>query len=160
MWGEKGKPKKETIFEDEHYTFLGKGVDFKGRAQFEGTVRVDGHFEGEITTDDTLIIGEHAVIKGTITGGTIISGGRVEGNITATKKVQLLRPAVLIGDIHAPSFSMEEGVYFHGMCDMGGALQTADQETHSDHASNGHSASPRFDMLQESATAQDTYLSS
>jgi len=119
MWGEKGKQKKETIFEDDHYTFLGKGVDFKGRAQFEGTVRVDGHFEGEITTDDTLIIGEHAVIKGTIVGGTIVSGGRVEGNITASLKVQLLKPAILIGDVHTPSFSMEEGVHFRGMCDMG-----------------------------------------
>ena len=119
MWGEKGKPKKETIFEDDHYTFLGKGVDFKGTAQFEGTVRVDGCFEGEITTDDTLIIGEHAVIKGTIAGGTIVCGGRVEGNITATCKVQLLKPAVLIGDVRTPSFFMEEGVYFQGMCDMG-----------------------------------------
>lgn len=124
MWGEKVKQKRETIFEDDHYTFLGKGVDFKGKAQFEGTVRVDGHFEGEITTDDTLIIGEHAIIKGTITGGTIISGGRVEGNITASSKVQLLKPAVLIGDVHSPSFSMEEGVYFQGMCDMG-AMPTA-----------------------------------
>ena len=119
MWGEKGKPKKETIFEDDHYTFLGKGVDFKGTAQFEGTVRVDGCFEGEITTNDTLIIGEHAVIKGTIVGGTVVCGGRVEGNVTATSKVQLLKPAVLIGDVRAPSFFMEEGVYFQGMCDMG-----------------------------------------
>lgn len=119
MWGVKGKQKKETIFEDDHYTFLGKGVDFTGKAQFEGTVRVDGCFEGEITTDDTLIIGEHAVIKGTIVGGTIVSGGRVEGTITATSKVQLLKPAVMIGDVRTPAFSVEEGVYFQGVCDMG-----------------------------------------
>ena len=118
MWGDKDK-KKDTIFEEEHYTFLGKGVDFKGKAQFDGTVRVDGHFEGEIIAADTLIIGEHAVVKGTITGGVIVSGGKVEGNITASKKVQLLKPAVLIGDVHAPSFSMEEGVQFQGICDMG-----------------------------------------
>lgn len=119
MWGDKEEKKKETIFEEDHYTFLGKGVDFKGKANFDGTVRVDGHFEGEITTADTLIIGEHAVIKGTITGGVIVSGGKVEGNITASQKVQLLKPAVLIGDVHSPSFSMEEGVLFQGICDMG-----------------------------------------
>lgn len=119
MWGDKENKKKETLFDGEQYTFLGKGVEFKGTAHFDGTVRVDGHFEGEITTDDTLIIGEHAVIKGSITGAVIVSGGKVEGNIHASKRVQLLKPAVLIGDVHAPSFAMEEGVLFHGMCDMG-----------------------------------------
>ncbi len=121
MWGEKEKTKKEPGFGQEFYTFLGKGVDFKGKAQFEGTVRVDGNFEGDITIDDTLIIGENALIKGTITGGTIISSGRIEGIITANKKIQLLKPAVLIGDVHTPTFAMEEGVYFQGECDMGAA---------------------------------------
>jgi len=120
MWGDKNEKKKmETIFEEDHYTFLGKGVNFKGKANFDGTVRIDGHFEGELTTRDTLIIGVHAVIKGSIAGGVIVSGGKVEGNIVASKKVQLLKPAVLIGDVHSPLFSMEEGVLFQGACDMG-----------------------------------------
>jgi cytoskeletal protein CcmA (bactofilin family) len=118
MWGEKPK-KRETIFDEQHYTFLGKGVDFKGTAQFEGTVRVDGRFEGEMHTDDTLIIGEHAVIKGSISGNVVVSGGKVEGNITAHQRVQLFNPAVLIGDVRSPNFSMEEGVSFQGKCDMG-----------------------------------------
>ncbi len=124
MWGEKEKTDKNAGFGQEFYTFLGKGVDFKGKAQFEGTVRVDGNFEGEITIDDTLIIGENAIIKGTITGGTIVSSGRIEGVITADKKIQLLKPAVLIGDVHTPTFAMEEGVYFQGECDMGVAPAT------------------------------------
>ncbi len=119
MWGEKEKNKNEVGFGQEFYTFLGKGVDFKGKAKFEGTVRVDGNFEGEIIIDDTLIIGENALIKGTITGGTIVSSGRIEGVITANKKIQLLKPAILIGDVHTPTFSVEEGVYFQGECDMG-----------------------------------------
>ena len=120
MWGDKDKKKeREIIFEEDQYTFLGKGVDFKGKASFDGTVRIDGHFEGEITTGDTLIIGESAVIEGSITAGVIVSSGKVEGNIIASKKVQLLNSAVLIGDVRAPSFSMEEGVIFQGLCDMG-----------------------------------------
>jgi cytoskeletal protein CcmA (bactofilin family) len=162
MWGEKTKQKKETIFEDDFYTFLGKGVDFKGCAQFEGTVRVDGHFEGEITTNDTLIIGEHAVIKGTINGGTIVCGGRVEGSITATGKVQLLKPATLIGDVHSPSFSMEEGVHFQGMCDMGisptseDAFENNDTGRIKDEKPNSHRVDslPKSNDLLEKITAK------
>ena len=46
MWGEKGKQKKEAIIGKDNYTFLGSEVDIRGKAQFEGTVRVDGRFEG------------------------------------------------------------------------------------------------------------------
>ena len=131
MWGEKGKQKKEATFGDENYTYLGREVDIKGKAHFEGTVRVDGRFEGEINADDTLIIGEHAIVKGIIRGGTIINGGRIEATITATHKVQLLKSSVLIGDVSSPSFSMEEGVYFQGRCDMGGVPETPIEVNHS-----------------------------
>ncbi len=151
MWGEKDKSKDGPGFGQEFYTFLGKGVDFKGKAQFEGTVRVDGNFEGEITIDDTLIIGETALIKGTITGGTIVSSGRIEGVITANKKIQLLKPAVLIGDVHTPTFAMEEGVYFQGECDMGVApkldLDAADRVL-----SNGQGKSSAAKMLSKMET--------
>jgi cytoskeletal protein CcmA (bactofilin family) len=151
MWGEKDKSKDGPGFGQEFYTFLGKGVDFKGKAQFEGTVRVDGNFEGEITIDDTLIIGETALIKGTITGGTIVSSGRIEGVITANKKIQLLKPAVLIGDVHTPTFAMEEGVYFQGECDMGVApkldLDAADRVL-----SNGQGKSSTAKMLSKMET--------
>ena len=122
MWGTTSdqKDKKwESIFEEGAYTFLGKGVAFKGKAKFDSSVRIDGHFDGQIVSQDTLIIGEGGVVKGEITCETIISSGKIEGNIVASQKVQLLKPAVLIGGVRAPSFSVEEGVVFHGTCDMG-----------------------------------------
>ena len=122
MWGtaaEQKDKKWESMFEEGAYTFLGKGVDFKGKAKFDTSVRIDGHFDGQIVAQDTLIIGEGGVVKGEITCETIISSGKIEGNIVASQKVQLLKPAVLIGSVRAPSFSVEEGVVFHGTCDMG-----------------------------------------
>lgn len=118
MWGSQGK-KKHPIVDEENFTFLGRGVDFKGVVNFEGTVRIDGRLDGEIHTKGTLVVGEHAVIKGIVTTGTLISGGRMKANVTATEKIQILKPGVLIGDIRTPSFTMEEGAHFHGLCDMG-----------------------------------------
>ena len=122
MWGtpaEQKDKKWESMFEEGAYTFLGKGVDFKGKAKFDTSVRIDGHFDGQIASQDTLIIGEGGVVKGEIICETIICSGKIEGNIVASQKVQLLKPAVLIGGVRAPSFSVEEGVVFHGSCDMG-----------------------------------------
>ncbi|MYF25089.1 MAG: polymer-forming cytoskeletal protein [Nitrospira sp. SB0678_bin_10] len=122
MWGTAAEKKDKnwgSVFEDGAYTFLGKGVDFKGKAKFDTSVRIDGHFDGQIVSQDTLMIGESGIVKGEITCETIISSGKIEGNIVASQKVQLLKPAVLIGGVRAPSFSVEEGVVFHGMCDMG-----------------------------------------
>ncbi|MFQ5992436.1 MAG: polymer-forming cytoskeletal protein [Nitrospiraceae bacterium] len=118
MWRRNGK-QKTSLRDDENFTFLGKGVDFKGVVNFDGTVRIDGRLEGEIHTKGTLVIGEHAQIKGVISAGSLVCSGKINGNISATEKVELMKTAVLIGDVRAPSFSMESGAHFHGMCDMG-----------------------------------------
>lgn len=121
MWGtsEQNDKKSETLMEEGTYTFLGKGVDFIGKAKFDGSVRIDGHFDGHIMSQDTLVIGEQGVVKGEITCETIICSGKIDGNVVASQKVQLLKPAVLVGGVRTPSFSVEEGVVFHGICDMG-----------------------------------------
>ncbi len=109
----------ETLNADEGYTLLAKGGEIEGIAKQEGVVRIDGHFNEANHTNDMLIIGEHAVIRGSITADEIICSGRIEANLTAQKSIQLLHPAVLIGDITTPAFSMGKGVFFHGMCNLG-----------------------------------------
>jgi cytoskeletal protein CcmA (bactofilin family) len=118
MFGVNGKT-KNPVEPDENFTFLGKGVRFNGVVHFEGTVRIDGQLEGEVHTKGTLVVGEHAVIKGIITAGTITCGGKIAGNVTATERMHLLKSAVVIGDVRSPAFSMEEGAHFQGQCDMG-----------------------------------------
>jgi cytoskeletal protein CcmA (bactofilin family) len=133
MWRRKD-PKQPLFCDDENFTFLGRGVDFRGIAYFEGTVRIDGRLEGEIHTNGTLVVGEHAVIKGLITTGTLISSGKIKANVTATEKIQILKPGVLIGDVRTPSFTMEEGAHFHGLCDMGSEAWGPDDQSHGEAA--------------------------
>ncbi len=120
MWLKRQETKgSEHLHTDGDYTFLGQGAEMQGFATLEGVVRIDGHFNGSIHTNDTLIIGEQAVIRGLITADEIICSGKVEANLTAKKRIRLLTPAVLLGDITTPAFSMEDGAFFRGMCDMG-----------------------------------------
>ena len=110
---------RQLLNPDEIIAFLGKGTEFKGIISYEGTVRIDGRVEGEIITKGTLVVGESAVIHAEISARTIVSGGRITGNIAASEKVQLLAPAVLTGAVKTPLLVIEEGVRFNGSCEMG-----------------------------------------
>ncbi|HMS83559.1 MAG TPA: polymer-forming cytoskeletal protein [Nitrospira sp.] len=115
MWDKK----RGDTDSDGNFTVLGKDVTFKGIVHFHSTVQLDSAFEGEIHAKGMLVIGENAVIRGSIIAETVVSRGKIHGNVTASSKIQLLKPAVLLGDISAPSFSMEEGAFFKGSIDMG-----------------------------------------
>ena len=51
--------------------FLDKGTNITGELQFAGTLRIDGNFHGSISTADTLIIGEHAMVHADIRAGEV-----------------------------------------------------------------------------------------
>src|SRR5437870_13916941 len=123
MWAKREEGNVYTMSGDEPFTFLGKGAQFKGIIHFEGTIRIDGRLEGEIHTKGTLMVGEHAVIEGDISAGVIVSGGQINGNITATERVQLLSSAVLTGALKTPLLYVEEGVHLHGTCDVEGRAE-------------------------------------
>ena len=101
--------------------YLGKGSRVTGKLNFEGTVRVDGQVEGEINAQDTLIVGEPAIINAQIAGSSVIIKGRVTGDITARKRVEIRAPGKLFGNVTTPSLIIQEGVIFEGHCSMGGA---------------------------------------
>src|SRR5688572_26475990 len=100
------------------HTILGREARFNGRLTFEGAVRVDGNFEGEIITDDLLLIGPGAEVRATINVGSIIINGSVEGDITAKVSVEIKAPGKLRGNVVTPALIIEKGVIFDGSCRM------------------------------------------
>ncbi len=101
--------------------FLGKGCSFDGKLSFEGKVRVDGQFTGEIHTKDVLEIGPDAEVKAELHVGSVVVGGRIEGNIHAAKRADLLGTASIQGNIEAPVVTMQEGAQVDGALQMGSA---------------------------------------
>lgn len=111
--------KKNGYMDDGNITLLAKGVELKGEIKVDGTVRIDGRLEGDVQTKGEVIVGEDGVVKGTISAGTLISSGRIKATVTTTGRVQLLKTAILIGEVHSPVMSIEDGAKFQGVSDMG-----------------------------------------
>lgn len=104
-------------------TLLGRGATFEGKLTFEGTVRIDGRFKGEVFTDDTLVIGEGAIVEAQLEVGEVIVQGTVIGNIVAKRSIEIHAPGRVKGDLHTPSLQIDKGVMFEGRSFMEAATQ-------------------------------------
>ena len=102
---------------------LHKGSRVTGQLTFQGPARIDGSVDGEIQCQGKLIIGEGAEVRAKIFGQIVTIHGRVEGNVTAKEKIELVAPARLYGNIVTPRLTITEGVVFDGDCSMGVAKQ-------------------------------------
>lgn len=97
---------------------IDQGCEFEGKLCFQGTVRINGTFRGEIFTPDTLVVGEDARVHGDIEAGVVVISGEVVGNVRATHRVEIHKPGVFKGDIFTPSLKVDEGVIFEGRSKM------------------------------------------
>lgn len=104
---------------EEINALLGEGTEFNGKLTFEGTVRIDGKFSGEIMSNDVLIIGEGAEVEAEIKVGVlVIKGGVVKGNVQAFQSIEIYAPGKLFGNIVTPQLFIDKGVIFQGNCSM------------------------------------------
>jgi cytoskeletal protein CcmA (bactofilin family) len=126
------RPNEPPPSEESVQAHLGKGSRIEGKLTFEGSVRLDGHIDGEIEAQETLIIGESAIINAQISAGTVIVKGKVNGDIAGRKRVELRAPGKLIGNITTPSLVIHEGVVFEGHCSMGGAADAKTEKVDKD----------------------------
>jgi len=122
------RKKEGGVRADDILAFLGKGVEFKGVLTYDGTVRIDGKFDGKIVTAGTLIVGETGFITAEIAAGSVVCGGKINGNIDAKKSICLQPTANVTGKLRAPRLVMESGAAFNGQSDMTG--ETAEEPAH------------------------------
>lgn len=109
-------------------SILGQGCKVKGDIELNGTIRVDGDFDGSISCPETLIIGKSGVVKAEVKVKNAIIGGKLVGNIHATNKIELQSGSHVEGDIETGRLVIDEGVFFEGQCKMGGKGRTTDEK--------------------------------
>jgi len=114
------RKKGRGVREGDALAFLGHGVDFKGILTYDGTVRIDGKFDGKIVTSGTLIVGETGLVTAEITAASVVCGGKIDGKIDAQKTIRLQATARVTGKLRAPKLEMESGATFSGQSEMTG----------------------------------------
>jgi cytoskeletal protein CcmA (bactofilin family) len=99
-------------------TMIGVGSSVRGTLMVQGTLRIEGEFEGDILNCARLEVGEHGLMRADVEVKEAVIYGRIIGNIRALGTVELKAGSRLEGDVAALSVVMEQGVYFSGRCTM------------------------------------------
>jgi cytoskeletal protein CcmA (bactofilin family) len=100
-------------------TILGPDASFKGELTFEKGMRLQGRFEGKVTTSGRLHIAKEAKLQADVEAGAIIVEGEVKGNLSANERIELKASARYEGDLRATRLVVDEGAVFTGHVSVG-----------------------------------------
>lgn len=133
--------------------FVGHGTTLTGETSFQAMLRVDGHLVGSISSDSgTLIVGANGQVDANISVATATINGSVNGDITASEKIQLGRTARVVGNIQAPRLTIEDGAVLEGGCTMLKAREAVEKQAATGAQSQSSSSSYQSSSY---ATADD-----
>ena len=93
---------------------IGEGSIFDGRFYVNGSIMIEGKFQGDIRTDDQLIVGPTGKVKTDIQARKVTIAGTLIGNISASEEVTLLHTGKVLGNIVTPKLTVEPGVITDG----------------------------------------------
>jgi len=104
---------------------IGEKSYFTGNFSINGSLRIDGRFEGKSLKADQLYIGHEGKVKTSIEAVSVIVEGLIMGNINATSRVLLMPTAKVYGDIRTPELIIQNGVLLEGRCTIANDLRTS-----------------------------------
>lgn len=125
-------------------TSVDASSEVEGRLRCKETLRIDGRVKGEIECEKTVLVGEGAKVRASITADEVRISGVVEGNIAARRKITLEQSAIVTGDLTTPGIVIEEGAKLKGRIVIGSDVDPAvDSESVADAKKAQPSKKPR-----------------
>ncbi len=110
-------------------SFIGEKSFFEGKFLINGTIQINGKFEGNILKVDQIFVGATGKVKANLEASSIVIEGVVIGNIKATTRVMLLPTARVLGDLKTPELIIQNGVILEGRCLISNNLNTPAKDT-------------------------------
>lgn len=99
-------------------TLIGQGAVCNGDFSAEGSVRIDGVVNGNVTITGALIVGAAGTVNGDVSAKSAMIGGEIVGNVTVTDKTELTGTARVLGNISTAVIVIDENAVFQGNCNM------------------------------------------
>ena len=110
--------------------FVGNGTTLTGEASFKGMLRVDGGLSGRVSSQDgTLIVSTNGRVDANVEVAVAQIYGTVNGDITASKRIEMGRVAKVTGNIQTPALVIENGAIFEGSCRMVQSKAASDKKS-------------------------------
>ncbi|TGK00991.1 polymer-forming cytoskeletal protein [Leptospira semungkisensis] len=107
---------------------IGENSYFNGKFFINGSLKIDGKFEGKSLQAEQLYIGASGKVRTNITAASVIIEGIVIGNITARNRVMLLPTSRILGDIRTPELIIQNGVVLEGRCIISSDLKHSNKD--------------------------------
>jgi cytoskeletal protein CcmA (bactofilin family) len=112
------QPALERADEGRTAAWIGRAITVKGEVISEEDLTIDGRVDGTIALGDhSLTIGAGASVLANLNAHTITISGTVNGNVTATERIDIRETGSVDGDIKAPRVAVHEGAVLRGRVD-------------------------------------------
>ena len=133
-------PRTEPIRQEKVVVNIGKSVIIKGELSGSEDLTIEGQVEGKIELrQNVLTIGPNAKIKAQVAAKTIVVEGSVQGNVTATERIEIRDKGSVEGDLASPRVAIADGAHFRGSIDMQSGRGAT--ERHAETKAPAHAAS-------------------
>lgn len=114
----------EVSTERRQVAWIGQAVKIEGRIVSSQDIRIDGNVQGSIEVGQyEIVLGAGSELKADVHARSVLVGGKVEGDVTATERIQVQSTGVLMGDVVAPRLVVQDGGLVRGKVDIAGTRQ-------------------------------------
>jgi cytoskeletal protein CcmA (bactofilin family) len=107
---------------------IAAGTVITGDIVSEGPFRIDGTLEGNLKTQEKVVVGKSGYIKGTLEGDNADFEGKFSGKLLLTGTLTLKSTAHIEGEVVVSKLAVDPGATFNATCSMKGAVKALNHE--------------------------------
>ena len=97
---------------------ISEGTSVTGEIKSSNDIRIDGKVKGKLYSEGRIVVGEHAVIDGTLLCSNLDLWGKIEGDVYVKDLLSLKGTSSIIGNLHVRKLQVEMGAELNGSCKM------------------------------------------